>query len=187
MSNNPVILRPIERSDLKFLCDLSNSPEVRANVVGWDWPLSLANQEKWFDQGQDSSTTRRLIIENGSGKAVGLTGLWDIDWHNRSALTAIKLGGAPAERPRGLAVNAISALMEFAFMDVGLNRLHGSMLSSNLPSFTLFVNKCGWVKEGVSRKHVWRNGDFQDVTQVGILRDEYLLWVNKQSSPVNIS
>jgi RimJ/RimL family protein N-acetyltransferase len=174
-----VRLRPIEREDLSFLRDLANDAQVRENVVGWDWPLSLAAQERWFDAGADTMITRRFIVEDDEGAPVGLTGLWDIDWHNRSAMTAIKIGGRPNVRGRGHGFAAIAAIMAFAFNDVGLNRLYTTILSDNEPSRQLFVTKCGWVEEGVLREHVWRNGVFRDVVHVALLRNEYLTWVQK--------
>ena len=182
METKKVILRPVERHDLAFLRDLANETEVRENVVGWDWPVSLSGQERWFDSGIDTSTTRRFIVENvETSQPIGLTGLWKIDWRNRSAETGLKLGGFPDVRGKGFGVAAIGALMEFAFKDVGLHRLHSTILTSNKASQALFVRKCGWTEEGILRKHVWRKGEFCDLLQIGILENEYDLWRQKNS------
>lgn len=167
-------LRPVEASDLEFLRDLANEPEVRRRVVGWDWPLSLAGQERWFESGPDSASTRRFIVETAEGERLGLTGLWDINWHDRTARSALKLGGSPNVRGRGIGTGAIRLLMEFAFDDVGLNRLYSEILATNEASLAAYVRKSGWTKEGVLREHVWRDGSFVDAIQVGILRSEYL-------------
>ena len=171
-----VILRPLERSDLPFLRDLANDPEVRSNVVGWDWPLSLAGQERWFDARVDTLSTRRFIVEDDSQRSVGMTGLWDLDWHNRNALTAMKLGGTEAARGRGLGTAAIHLLMEFAFNDVGLERLYSGILAHNEVSLAAYVRKSGWSEEGRLRGHIWRGGEYVDVIQVGIVRADYLSW-----------
>ena len=176
MTDGSVKLRPVERDDLQFLCDLGNDPVVRAQVVGWDWPFSLASQERWFDGGPDTDTTRRFIVTDASGNPVGLTGLWDIDWHNRTAMSAIKIGGPQAQRGRGLGTRAVRLMMDFAFNDVGLHRLHTQILAFNVASLTVYRDKCGWTQEGVARQHVWRNGRYWDVLALGILREEYLRW-----------
>src|SRR5680860_327650 len=155
-----VRLRPIEREDLAFLRDLANDPVVRKNVVGWDWPLSMADQERWFEGGPNTAETQRLIVESDRGVPLGMTGLWDIDWRNRSALTALKLGGDPENRGRGYGAAAVQALMEFAFNDVGLHRLYSTILETNLPSLAVYVRKSGWTEEGRLREHVWRGGTF---------------------------
>lgn len=169
-----VSLRPLEKSDLSYLRELANDPEVRDNVVGWDWPLSDAGQEKWFAESLGYSTTKRFIVESEAGRSIGLTGFWEIDWRNRSAMTAIKLGGAPEARGQGYGVAAIQAIMEFGFMDAGFNRLHATILESNSRSIAAYVLKSGWTEEGRLRQHVWRNGLYEDLIQVGMLRSEFI-------------
>lgn len=178
--NNLLTLRPIERDDLKFLRDLSNDPIVRGNVVGWDWPLSLAGQEKWFERGVDSASTRRFIVEGDDGSPVGLTGLWNIDWHNRTANPAIKIGGRNDVRGHGYGKRAVWSIMDFAFNDVGLNRLYSGILGFNQASLATFLEKSGWTHEGTARNHVWRNGRYWDMVHVGIMREEYESWLESQ-------
>lgn len=103
-----------------------------------------------------------------------MTGLWEIDWHNSSAMTALKLGGRNNVRGRGYGKSAVEEMMRFAFDDVGLNRLHSTILQTNEASRALYVGSCGWTEEGLLRQHIWRDGAYQDVLQVAILRDEYL-------------
>lgn len=174
LSNESIRLRPIERSDLPFLTALANDPVVRRNVIGWDWPFSLAGQERWFDRGIESDAARRFLVETLEGVAIGLTGLWDINWHNRTAVSGIKLGGSPQARGRGYGRQSLELLMDFAFIDVGLHRLTADVLEYNEASLALHVEKFGWTQEGRSRQHVWRDGRHWDVVQLGILRDEYL-------------
>lgn len=182
MTAASVVLRPIEQGDLSFLRDLANDPGVRANVVGWDWPLSLAAQQEWFETGVDTVTTRRFIVENEDSEPVGLTGLWDIDWHNRTALSAVKIGGRPDLRGRGYGTGALWATMAMAFTDVGLHRLYSTILEFNAASIATYVEKSGWRREGVARQHVWRDGQYWDAIYVGILRDEYLAWKSQRDA-----
>jgi RimJ/RimL family protein N-acetyltransferase len=64
--------------------------------------------------------------------------------------------------------------MEFGFLDAGFNRLHASILATNSRSIAAYVLKCGWLEEGRLRQHVWRNGEYVDLVQIGILRSEFL-------------
>lgn len=167
-----VRLRPIESTDQAFITDLNSDPVVRSNVVGWDWPTSLQEQERWFSSpGQPN--TRRWMVDQLKGGPIGLTGLWDIDWHNRTALTALKLGGHDAIRGRGFGTDAIMTVMAFSFYDVGLQRIHSSILANNVASLRAYTEKCGWTVEGTARRHVWRHGEYQDLLYVGILKEEF--------------
>lgn len=172
--SGPVVeLRPVERDDLAFMKALSNDPHVRERVVGWDWPLTMAGQEAWFTTSLQNPTTRRLIVQTAEGQPIGLTGLWDVDWRNRTALTGLKLGGTADVRNRGYGTSAIRALMDFAFLDVGLNRLYSTIFADNGASHAAYVRKSGWTEEGRLREHVWRGGRYVDLIQIGILRSDY--------------
>ncbi|EKA61348.1 diamine N-acetyltransferase [Janibacter hoylei PVAS-1] len=165
-------LRPIETSDQGFVHDLNADPAVRGKVVGWDWPSSLTAQERWFSQ-QNAGTTHRWLVTTHENEPLGLTGIWDVDWHNSHALTALKLGGTAPMRGRGYGTDAIMAVMAFAFYDVGLTRLHGAILADNEASRRAYVDKCGWSVEGVARKHIWRHGSFVDLLYVGVLKSDF--------------
>lgn len=181
MTNRPTVnLRPLEKGDLSYLRELANDPDVRENVVGWDWPLSDAGQEKWFAESVSHSTTKRFIVESETGQSIGLTGFWDIDWRNRTAMTAIKLGGTGEARGRGYGVAAIQSIMEFGFMDAGFNRLHATILATNSRSIAAYVLKSGWTEEGRLRQHIWRNGEYVDLVQIGMLRSEFIEKIRKQ-------
>lgn len=167
-----VSIRTMEVPDIPFVKAINDDPIVRANVVGWGWPNSEAEMTRWHGSSQGGST-HRWVVEDREGQVIGVTGLWDVDLQSRHALTALKLGGANDVRGRGLGTDAIKLVMAFAFYDVGLNRLHSSILASNVASHRAYVDKCGWSLEGVSRQHVWRHGQFLDLNQVGILREDF--------------
>lgn len=172
MRGRQVMLRPPEREDMAFLTALNSEPTVRDRVVGWDWPRSLSQQLSWFEKSA-SPSTQRFIVADSAGHPVGLTGLWDINWHDRNAIVGVKLGGPHGVLGRGLGSDALMALMTFAFEDVGLQRLHGSILAGNVASLRSFCDKCGWRKEGLSREHAWRNGALVDVVQIGVLKADF--------------
>lgn len=174
MSERHVTLRALERHDLDFLADLANDSEVRRRVVGWDWPIARSLQEAWFERAASSNTERRFIVLDEDDEPIGMTGLWEIDFRNRNALTALKLGGRRNVRGRGYGQAAVNALSDFAFSDVGFHRLYSTILASNAPSLRVYLEKCGWREEGRLRQHIWRDGELVDLVQIGILRTEHL-------------
>lgn len=165
-------MRPVETEDLEFLYELTNDSRLAAMVVGWDFPVSLRGQANWLDKvEQEDDTVRFVITELSGGTAVGLTGLWDIDWHNRSALGAVKL--AASHQGRGLGSDVVMAMAAYAFDVVGLRRLHSQILDYNEASLSVYVDKCGWRIEGRESQSVYRKGRWCDLLRVAILRDEF--------------
>ncbi|MEH1015174.1 GNAT family protein [Micromonospora sp. CPCC 206060] len=165
-------LRPIELDDLGFLADLANAPGVRHYVVGWGWPAARDAQRDWYDRAvRDPHSHRLAVADLTTGAPVGLTGLWEIDWHNRSALTAIKL--MPGATEPGSGSDAIKLVMAWSFYEVGLQRLHSTILDFNAASLGAYVRRSGWQVEGRERRAVFRRGEWHDLVKVAALRSDF--------------
>jgi RimJ/RimL family protein N-acetyltransferase len=167
-----VDLRPVEPEDLEFLRLLHNDPAVALSVVDWAAPVSAAQQQRWFDGlASDRSSLRLTVVERSTGQPVGLTGIWHIDYRDGTGWNGIKIG--PTSGGRGLAADAVMAVMAWAFGVAGLRRLETSMLDFNKASHALYVGRCGWVVEGRDRQKVLRGGRYCDLIRVAIMRSEF--------------
>lgn len=165
-------LRPMQLDDLDFLADLANHPGVRNFVGGWGWPVARDAQRDWLQASlRDPRTYRLTVTDAATGEAIGLSGLWDVDWHNRCALTAVKL--MPGLAPRGAGSDSIMLTMAWAFYDVGLRRLWGTILDLNAASMGAYVRRCGWRIEGRERASVFRRGEWRDLYRVAALRSDF--------------
>jgi len=170
-----VILRAIEEMDLQFLKDIHNDPEIEKWIGGWSFPLSMKNQEIWFEKLiMDKSTIRLIIEDQVHHEHIGLTGLWNIDWKNSIAYTGIMLVNNNKFRRKGYGTDALMALMRYSFEELNLRKLESDIIEYNKSSLSLYIEKCGWKKEGVQRKHVFRANTTYDRVLIGILKEEYL-------------
>lgn len=168
-----VFLRALGAEDLDDTLKWLNDPEISRLVGGWSFPLSMTHQREWFERSIKDERNQRFIVESYEDGVIGLTGLWEIDWHNRHALTSLKLGASNI-RGKGYGTDAIMTLMAYAFSEVGLNRLWGEIISFNIASYKAYVEKCGWKVEGIFRQHLYREGQYYDQLRVAILREEFL-------------
>lgn len=166
-----ISLRPLELEDSELLRDLMNNPQVSDYVVGWGFPVSLFSQKNWIQDSNNNSSYRLVILDNESKEAIGVTGLWDIDWHNQSATSAIKI--IPTKSKKGLGSEAITLSMAWAFYNVGLRRLEATILDFNGPSMGAYVKKCGWRVEGCHKEAVFRKGQWHDLYSIAILKHEF--------------
>lgn len=164
-------LRPIELEDDQLLQQLINDPYVSENVVGWSLPVSLFSQKNWIQSNSGGTSCRLVVVDNQTNEAIGITGLWDVDWHNQSAMSAIKL--LPAKTKKGFGTEAIMLSMAWAFYNVGVRRLHGAILDFNGPSMGAYVKKCGWRVEGRQKEAIFRKGEWHDLYNVAILKREF--------------
>ena len=166
-----VTLRSLEHEDIDMLREMTNDPWYESMIVGWAYPISKANQEEWFVHYKPSDKLLRYIIETEDFGGIGMITLRDIDWKNGSAFVAIAIAKKEA-RSKGFASDAYMTLFRYAFDELRLNRIDGTVLGYNAASVRS-IEKVGFKVEGVKRQAVYKLGQYFDLTIVGILRDDY--------------
>jgi RimJ/RimL family protein N-acetyltransferase len=166
------ILRAIEESDLAAFNEWGNDPELWRLLGGWHFPVSQASTRTWFEKMQGDQANLRLAVTTSEDGVVGLSNLLDLDWKNRHGFHGMMLGN-PAVRGKGIGLDAVMAIMRYAFDELGLERLDGSMIEYNEASLKLYCGKCGWMEEGRQRHWYYREGRYWDKIIVGITRGDY--------------
>jgi len=166
-------LRAVEKGDLDFLHRWSNDPEIQFMIGGWHTPSSTLNMEEWLKRITSDSQNLRLAIDHPELGLIGLANLMDINWKDKNAFHGMLLGNRDI-RGKGIGVDVVFAVMKYAFEELGLNRLDGSIIDYNEASKKLYLNKCGWKIEGVMREWYWRKNRFWDKITVGVTRADYL-------------
>ncbi|RUW48270.1 N-acetyltransferase [Mesorhizobium sp. M1A.F.Ca.ET.072.01.1.1] len=91
------------------------------------------------------------------------------DGHIRNKRAAIGYFINPAYQSRGMATEAVSAMLDFCFDDLGLHRLQAFIDPNNTPSRKL-VEKLGFGREGLLRDHLCVGGIWRDEILYALLR-----------------
>ena len=120
------------------------------------------------------------MVVNGDDIVIGMANLININFKDGNAEHGLLLD--KKYRGQGYGYAVVQAIMTYAFNELRLNRLETTIIASNQVSINLFVNKCGWAKEGILRNWYFRQGIFIDKVYLGILKEEFLnLYVPKSS------
>ena len=131
----------------------------------------VAEQAAWIASRPD--TELNFVIQLHSGEPVGMLSLVNIDPTHRRAEPARFLIGEPA-LAKGLpvAVEALKLLYELAFDQLGLHRIHGTVVAENrqMLKWHLYL---GMKEEGRLRQHQFIAGRFHDIVCVGMMESEY--------------
>ena len=169
-----VRLRAIERADLPRFQEWSNDPEVTQGLSRY-LPLSLTEEGKWFGrvmQGQPAQQPLAIKIQDGgSWKLVGNTGLFNLEWTNRSAEFGIFIGNKSSWN-KGYGTEALQLMLRHAFSTLNLNRVYLRVLASN-PRARRSYEKAGFQLEGTLRQATFRRGIYIDSHIMSILRSEW--------------
>lgn len=112
-----------------------------------------------------------LIIEKDSGSIAGAVNISQIFMAGfRSAYLGYYL--FEGFTGRGLMTDAIRTVLRFAFRDYGLHRLEANIQPENASSIAL-VKRCGFTKEGFSRKYLMIGGQWRDHERWAILAEDF--------------
>jgi RimJ/RimL family protein N-acetyltransferase len=165
-----VILRAIERDDLRRLWEIRNDEAVEVMAFGPPIPRSMAEMEAWFDKRLAESDSNVFAIEV-DGQVVGSCNLRDIDLVHRRAELGITL--ASEAIGKGYGSDSIRVLLDLAFTHLNLHKVSLDTLASNQAGLRAY-RACGFVETGRMRQHEWFEGRWDDLVMMDILRDEWL-------------
>jgi len=168
-----VTLRPIEKKDLQDIQKWSNDPEIQNLLGGWHFPTSMVVMEKWFERINSDELNQRFAIDHKENGLVGTANLVEINWKDKNAFHGMLIGNKNM-RGKGIGIDVVFSIMRYAFEELGMNRLDSSIIEYNKASLKLYIEKCGWKKEGEIEEWYWRKNKFWNKIIVGITRNNYL-------------
>jgi len=168
-----VRLRWIERRDLADLFALFADPEV---TRFWPWPalVTPAQAETLIGDIRAGFEARRLlqwgVARREDDRLIGTCMLASLDRRHRRAELGFAL--TRPEWGRGLMLEAVARLLNFAFGSLGLARLEADVDPRNFASLRL-LERLGFRREGLLRER-WRvAGEVQDSVLLGLLAREH--------------
>jgi UDP-4-amino-4,6-dideoxy-N-acetyl-beta-L-altrosamine N-acetyltransferase len=168
-----VKLRAVERTDSPIIVRWRNDPAVMDHFFEYE-PLSLVQQERWFESFLTRRDEKLFIIALPDGTPLGTVGLVDIDWRNRRAEWGRFYIGDPAHRMGTFGAEAEFLIIQYVFVHLNLHKLYCKTFSFNTTVLSLH-KRFGFVEEGVLREHIYRKGKYEDVTVMSLLAREFEL------------
>lgn len=169
--------RKPELKDVEQIYQYRNDPDVYVSLGGDSQGMSRENVEEWIHlHNHNKNDYVWVIVERCSDKCIGHLGIYQIDFRNRKA----EIGMAISKEywGQGIAQKAFREILNYAFFQLNLNRMETFNLATNSKIIHI-KEKMGFKVEGVLRKVMYRNGDYQDKVIMSILKDEYEASLNK--------
>jgi RimJ/RimL family protein N-acetyltransferase len=121
----------------------------------------------------DAPELRRFefaIADAGDDAFLGALMIHSCDWRNRRAEVGFWV--VPWARGRGVLSEALALFLDWAFGDLGLERIEMTALPDN-DVVPRVAERFGFVREGVLRKRNFERGVRVDLVLWGLLRDEH--------------
>ena len=172
IKSGSVILRSIEREDLKFLQEMMNDPEIEQMVFKGCFPISYDRQVRWFEN-YDQQKDMRCMIQIQGGATIGMIMLTNIDWQYRTAELSHKTKANSSDRRPGDMMDAMMGMLNYAFNELNLHCVCGTVLEYNMLSRKLAL-KCGFQEEGILRERAFKNGKYHNLVANSVLKDDFI-------------
>lgn len=168
-------LRAIEREDIPRFVRWMNDPEVIQFIL-MNSPLSKAMEEQWFEKQLEKPPHQGQILaieilENNEWIHIGNTGLHNVEPVDLNAEFGIVIG-EKAYWNKGYGRKAARLLLQHGFGDLNLHRIYLYVFENNLRGMKAY-EAAGFMKEGVMRDAVYKNGKYLDVVIMSILHSEW--------------
>lgn len=167
-----LILRAIEENDLILLHKWANDPETQDMIGNIYFPSSMDFHNNWFQNLKNEPLNQRFAIEVPEIGLIGLSSIINIDWRNNHAWHGVMLGDTNI-RGKGYGIESVMTTMRYAFEELHLERLDGSIIEYNTVSYSFYCDKLGWKEEGRRRNYYFRKGRYWDQIVVGITKQDY--------------
>ena len=167
-----VRLRAFDSSDLIKCQDFSNDYEVMRGASGGIlYPSTVDDAARAMNGNTSYSAGEyQFAVETKDDRIlIGQCGFIKINWKNRTGELAILIGEKDY-RGKGYGADAIRVLCRFGFEEMNLRKIKASVFDFNAPALRCY-EKCGFVREGMLQREIYREGAYHDVVQLCLFRD----------------
>ena len=167
-------LRLTDLSDAARIFELTEqSREHLREWLPWlDTTTKLEDTEHFIRSGMASRAANKSLstVVLYEGEIVGVAGLNQINWSNRTATIGYWLG--EAYQGRGIMTMAARALIDYAFNQLDLHKVEIRVASGNIKSRSI-PKRLGFVEEGCIRQAEWLYDHYVDHIVYGLLVKEW--------------
>jgi RimJ/RimL family protein N-acetyltransferase len=170
-----LLLRAFTDADLNAFVAYRNDPAV-ARYQSWE-SISLPRaqafiqEQKALTPGQPGQWFQFAVALKDAGLLVGDVGLQVLVQHPRQAQLGVSLN--PAYQGQGFATEAVTAALDYAFINLDLHRVIAVVDVENERSSAL-LERVGLRREGHFLKNTWFKGRWADEYLYALLQAEWL-------------
>jgi len=166
-------LRAFELRDAPDVQRLAGDHAIADTTLNVPHPYPDGAAEKWI-------STHTAAFESGEGATFAvvlrqeetLAGVVGIKFELRFDSAEMGYWIGRSFWGRGYCTEAAGAVLDYAFGDLELNRVHASHILRN-PASGRVMQKLGMTREGLRREHVKKWEKYEDLADYGILRREW--------------
>ena len=175
LKGKSVLIRPFKRADISYFLKWFNDPEI-VQYLDMYLPMTEMGEEKFIEELGTTRADKDVLfvieaVEGASNKPIGSCGLHQINAKDRDAIFGIIIGEKDYWS-KGYGVEAARILINYGFQQLNLHRISSAAVAFNERSIKLH-QKLGFREEGRLRQAMFKNGQYHDRIEFGLLREEW--------------
>jgi RimJ/RimL family protein N-acetyltransferase len=177
LTGSHLILREFRQEDLPAIQAWVNNPAIRKFLGFSVYPQTTEESQDFLNRQLRRQSDREFqfaiaLKDDPAQEYIGGIGLHGIDLVHRRAEVGLMLAREDL-LGRGLGAEAIYLVCVFAFLRLGLHKVHLRYYAFNKRGEACY-RKVGFRETGRLREHHFYNGEFHDEVQMDLLDREFL-------------
>ena len=179
-----LLLRPFQKDDIEEYFRRRSDPEV-ARYQDWELPYPrdraqrVVEHQMELEGPKDGEWWMAVVCEPDSGEVFGDVGA-ELSWQGRTAEVGYTF--AKEHWGQGYAAEAVEALVQYLFEEVGVTRVCG-MLHPDNPASAMVLERTGLLFEGHTRSSFWVGDELSDDWIYGMTRSDWETWRDRPRDP----
>lgn len=183
IETNRLILKGFSPQDMTIIFEKYSNVEIK-KILGHRTEEEFQIEE--FKQKNGYAAYNRsfvlfLLIEKITNNIIGRCGLHNWNLEHKRAEIGYNMADDNSKR-KGLMTEAVSAVIDFGFIELKLHRIEAIVGNGNIPSLRIMA-KYNFTKEGVMREHFFVGENYEDSFIFSKLQNEY--FKEKDNSTTN--
>lgn len=182
LETDRLLLRGFTTEDAATVCRLAGDPRISGMCLHIPYPYPEEQAIAWISQHPEWYTDAKQVIfavcQRKTDEIIGACGL-GIEQEDARAEIGYWIG--VSFQGKGYATEAVRAIIGYGFTALNLNKVTASCFCWNTASLHV-MKKNGMNEEGLLRRQVKKEEEFEDLIVCGILREEWEERTGRSSS-----
>ncbi len=168
LKSGNITLRPLRLSDAVRLAELANNEKISRNLRdGFPHPYTLADAQNFLQKFTNQDPVTFFGIDYGGEYVGNISLVPGQDIYRKSAEIGYFIGEPYWNK--GIITAAVNLITDYGFNQLDIIRIHTGVFEYNFASQKV-LEKCGFIKEGIFRKSVFKQGKLWDEVRYAKLK-----------------
>ncbi|HOV10133.1 MAG TPA: GNAT family protein [Bacteroidales bacterium] len=165
-----VVLRELTKSDIPKLAEYANNEKVSINLRdAFPSPYTEADARRFIEMVDRQCPRTFFAIAYKGNYAGNISLLPGIDVYKKSAEIGYFIGEPFWNK--GIMTKAVILVTQYGFEHLDIVRIHTGVFDFNKASRRV-LEKCGFVKEGVFQKAIFKKNNFYNEIRYALIKDD---------------